>query len=112
MELHYYVYENCDVITRSTVLINKGKEKVNIKRLMSMQLDMFGMNYVMTTFNGSWANEMNRHDTKVAAGRFANYSYAGTSSNRANPFVMISREETTEDFGECIGCLLYTSRCV
>ena len=68
-----------------------------------MQLDMFGMNYVMTTFNGSWANEMNRHDTKVAAGRFANYSYAGTSSNRANPFVMISREETTEDFGECIG---------
>lgn len=31
MELHYYVYENCDVITRTTVLINKGKEKVNIK---------------------------------------------------------------------------------
>lgn len=109
MELHYYVYENCDVITRSTVLINKGKEKVNIKRLMSMQLDMFGMNYVMTTFNGSWANEMNRHDTKVAAGRFANYSYAGTSSNRANPFVMISREETTEDFGECIGTNLIYS---
>ena len=109
MELHYYVYENCDVITRTTVLINKGKEKVNIKRLMSMQLDMFGMNYVMTTFNGSWANEMNRHDTKVAAGRFTNYSYAGTSSNRANPFVMISREETTEDFGECIGTNLIYS---
>ena len=109
MELHYYVYENCDVITRSTVLINKGKEKINIKRLMSMQLDMFGMNYVMTTFNGSWANEMNRHDTKVAAGRFANYSYAGTSSNRANPFVMISKEETTEDFGECIGTNLIYS---
>ena len=29
-----------------------------------------------------------------------NSSYAGTSSNRANPFVMLSRPETTEDQGE------------
>lgn len=109
MELHYYVYEECDVITRSTLLRNNGNKSVNIKRLMSMQLDLFGMNYVMTTFNGSWANEMNRHETKIGAGRFANYSYAGTSSNRANPFVIISGEETTEGYGQCIGTNLIYS---
>lgn len=109
LELHYYVYEDCDVITRSAVIRNNGKNPVKVKRLMSMQLDLFGTNYVMTTFNGSWANEMNKHTTRVGAGRFTNYSYAGTSSNRANPFVMISREETTEDFGECIGTNLIYS---
>lgn len=32
-----------------------------------------------------------------------NAAYAGVSSNRANPFVMLSREHTTEDYGDCYG---------
>ena len=35
LELHYYIYEDCDVITRSAKLINDGENAVQIRRLMS-----------------------------------------------------------------------------
>ena len=39
LELHYYIYEDCDVITRSAKLINDGENAVQIRRLMSCQVD-------------------------------------------------------------------------
>ena len=103
LELHYYVYEDCDVITRSARLINESGEEIRLNRLMSMQLDLDTAGYVFTTFNGVWAREMDRNDTHVISGKHINASYTGTSSNRANPFVMLSRPETSEDAGECCG---------
>lgn len=46
---------------------------------------------------------MKRTDTPVLAGKHVNASYTGTSSSRANPFVMLARPETTEDAGDCYG---------
>ena len=103
LELHYSVFEDRDVIVRSSKFINTSKGAVKLTRLMSMQLDFATSGYVFTTFNGNWAREMYRHDTLVNAGKHVNSSYAGTSSNRANPFVMLSRPETTEDQGICYG---------
>ena len=40
LELHYYVYEDCDVITRSAKLINESGDVVKLNRLMSLQLDL------------------------------------------------------------------------
>ncbi|MDE6740434.1 MAG: alpha-galactosidase, partial [Lachnospiraceae bacterium] len=54
-------------------------------------------------FNGAWAREMKRTDTRLMSGRHVNASYTGTSSNRANPFVMLSKPETSEDLGDCYG---------
>ena len=70
---------------------------------MSLMLDMEGVGYKVTTFNGAWAREMNRHDTVVTAGKLVNSSYTGTSSSRANPFVMVTSSNTGEDFGDCYG---------
>ncbi len=103
LELHYYVYCDCDVITRSARLINKSGEPVVIRRLMSMQLDFDTPDYVFSTFNGAWAREMRRYDHPVSSGKHVNSSYTGTSSNRANPFVMLAKEQTTEDAGACYG---------
>ena len=109
LELHYYVFKEYDVISRSAKFINTSKESVQLKRLMSNQLDFEDCDYVLTTFNGSWAREMYRHDAMVNMGKTVNASYAGTSSNRANPFVMISRPETSEDYGICYGMNLIYS---
>lgn len=107
--MYYTVFENEDVITRRSVLVNSGDEPVDILRLMSLQLDFPDKGYVMTTFNGGWTNEMNRNDTKVVAGNLVNSSVTGTSSNRANPFIMLSKEGTDEDGGVCMGFnLLYS----
>ncbi len=59
MELHYTVYPACDVITRSAVLLNEG-DKVQVERLMSMQLDMPFGGAAVTSFHGAWGREMNR----------------------------------------------------
>ena len=109
LELHYYVYEYCDVITRSARLVNSSKETIQLKRLLSTQLDFGTADFIFTTFNGAWAREMRRVDTPVYAGRHVNSSYAGVSSNRANPFVMLSHAETTEDVGDCYACNLIYS---
>lgn len=103
LELFYYVYEKENVICRSSRLINNGDDSIEVKRLMSLMLDMDGEGYVMSTFNGAWAREMNRHDTVVTAGKLINSSYTGTSSSRANPFVMVMNRNTVEDCGECYG---------
>lgn len=109
LKLVYRVYEDCDVITRRAVLGNEGTETVELKRLMSTQLDFDTAEYVFTTFHGAWAREMNRTDTRVAAGKQVNASYAGVSSSRANPFVMLSKETTTEEAGDCYGIHLIYS---
>lgn len=103
LELHYYVYEDCDVITRSARLINESDEEIRLTRLMSLQLDLDTPGYVFTTFTGAWAREMKRTDTHVISGKHVNASYTGTSSNRANPFVMLSQRQTSEDNGDCYG---------
>ena len=103
LELHYYVYEDCDVITRSARLINESDEVIRLTRLMSLQLDLDTPDYIFTTFTGAWAREMKRTDTRVMSGKHVNASYTGTSSNRANPFVMLSKGDTSEDAGDCYG---------
>ena len=103
LELFYTVYEECDVITRSARLTNESKESIQIRRLMSMQLDFDTSDYIFTTFTGAWAREMKRNDLSMCAGKYVNASYTGTSSSRANPFVMLAKRGTTEDFGGCYG---------
>ena len=109
LELHYDVYAECDAIVRSAVLFNESGETVRLNRLMSTQIDFDPAEYVFTTFTGAWAREMHRSDTRMEAGKHVNASYTGTSSSRANPFVMIAKTDTTEDTGECYGCNLIYS---
>ncbi|MCR4672544.1 MAG: alpha-galactosidase [Lachnospiraceae bacterium] len=103
LELHYYTYDDCGTICRSSRLINRGSDNVRVLRLLSTQLDLPGNEYVFTSFHGGWAREMERHGTCVNCGKFSVSSAAGASSNRTNPFVMLSRPETTESSGDCWG---------
>ncbi|MCM1026770.1 MAG: alpha-galactosidase [Roseburia sp.] len=109
LELHYYVYPECDVICRNARLVNTGEEPIVLRRLMSLQLDFASDDLVLTTFTGEWAREMKRTDHRLRAGKQVNASYAGVSSSRANPFVMLSGEQTTEDAGDCYGLNLIYS---
>jgi len=76
---------------------------------MSTQLDFDTSDFVFSTFNGSWAREMRRVDSPVYSGKHVNSTYSGNSSARANPFIMLGHETTTEDMGACYGCNLIYS---
>ena len=103
LHLDYYVFENTDVITRTSRLENCGKVSVTINQIMSAQIDFHDSNYVMSTFNGAWAREMSRKDIPLRAGKHINSSYTGTSSSNANPFFMLSSPKTTENTGIVYG---------
>lgn len=101
--LNYYVYEDCDVITRNAVLANDSDETIQVDRLLSLQLDMLGTGYKVRNFTGAWAREMSKNDIVVTAGKLVNSSFTGTSSSRCNPFFIVSEEGADEDFGKCFG---------
>lgn len=109
LQLFYTVYEDCDVITRSACLLNRSDTFVTIERCMSAQLDLTEDYSEVTHFSGAWAREMHREQITLSSGKFVNSSYTGTSSNRANPFVILSPENTCETSGSCIGCNLIYS---
>ena len=98
--LNYVVYEKCDVITRNAVLHNDGEKKIVVNRLLSSQMDFDYSGYVVSSFHGAWAREMQKNQTLVRSGKFVVSSMTGTSSSRANPFFMIHKENTTQDVGE------------
>lgn len=109
LELCYYVFADKNVITRTSKVINQGETQIKLKRIMSTQLDFETDDYMLTTFNGAWAREMQKHDMKLTAGKHVNSSICGSSSSRANPFVMLWKNDATEDAGTCYGLNLVYS---
>ncbi|MFH2115115.1 MAG: alpha-galactosidase, partial [Spirochaetota bacterium] len=101
LALVYCAYGACDVVTRFAVLRNDGLEPVRIRRLMSAQLDLFGGDWRLLTFDGCWANERNYNERPVLPGVYVNDSKTGHSSARHNPFVMLARDGCDEETGEC-----------
>ena len=74
---------------------------------MSLQLDFSRADWNFTTFHGAWAREMIKHEMPVGMCKLVNETYCGCSSNRANPFVMLSKKDTSESRGACYGFNLY-----
>ena len=103
LELHYYVYPECDVITRYARLTNNGSGDIELLRLMSLQLDLYGAGFDVTTFRGAWTREMNKVTVPLPAGKLVNESRTGCSSNRANPFFMLHAHDATESWGDVYG---------
>ena len=103
LDLIYTVFENSDVISRRAVLVNEGEENLRIKRIMSLQLDIDDGEYKMTSFGGNWTREMEKHESILTHGVKVNHTTTGASSNRNNPFVMISDVSATETAGKVFG---------
>ena len=103
LELHYYIYPGCDVITRSSKLINRSDENIILKRLMSTQIDFPFCGSYVTSFHGAWAREMTKYTSSITVGKFVMESRCGISSNRTNPFFMVHSPQTDEHNGSCYG---------
>ncbi len=103
--LNYDVFAKEDAICRSVCVENPTDRPVRILRLLSMSFDFDrpARPMIFSTFQGAWAREMKKNDHKILPGKISVSSFTGTSSSRANPFVMISEEKTTEESGACYG---------
>ena len=103
LDLFYWVYEECNVITRSASLQNDGEATVTVRKLSSLLMDLEGDDYLVSCFHGAWAREMHQSRMALTGGKFVLSSATGTSSNRMNPFFMLEKEDTGEDHGDCLG---------
>ncbi len=103
LHLFYTVFSECNVITRSVRLYNKGDKPFKVKSLMSMQIDLDADDYTMLTFDGAWARERYKNEHKLTSGEFSVGSICGASSNRHNPFFALKKGECDEQKGECYG---------
>ena len=109
LTLYYAVFEDLDVITRSARLENREDKTVELKKALSVCLDMPDHNMDMITLCGRHAMERQVQRQKVEQGIYMIESRRGTSSHQYNPFLMLSRPDTTEVAGDCFGsCLVYS----
>ena len=98
--LYFSLFETA--LTRRTVLENTGGDNLCIHKLMSFSMDLPG-EFEMTTFNGGWAAEMNKHTVPVLGSRVVNESTTGASSNMHNPGFLLSEPDATENAGRVYG---------
>ncbi len=103
LELVYTAFEDCDCIVRSSRLINGGEKDIIVRRLMSLQLDVEWERAKVTSFHGDWAREMRAEELCLAGGKYVIESGTGFSSNRQNPFFMVSEPLAGEYHGGCYG---------
>lgn len=93
LTISYSVYRDSDVVTVRSSLKNLGEKPVSIRKFASFQLDFAGGNFTASTFDGCWAGERYRHDTKLCSGEFINQSLAGASSAQHNPFSLVKNAD-------------------
>ncbi|MDU4890318.1 MAG: alpha-galactosidase [Clostridium sp.] len=109
LTLIYSIYEEYDVVIRSSRITNKGKSKLNIQRFMSTCIDFQEGEFEMLQFSGAWARERQLKCRKIEQGIQAISSTRGSSSATHNPFMVLKRKDTTEHSGETYGFSLVYS---
>lgn len=103
MILTYSLFENSEMIIRTTKLINNTEEDINIERMMSLTLDIPDHDYDMIHFHGDWALERSIERTPLPHGTTKISSDYGKSSHVQNPFCIIAKHDCNDEYGTCFG---------
>lgn len=109
LHLIYTFFSKKDVITRRVKIENNRKSELVLSKIMSMMIDLPNKDYHLHTFDGLWTRERHENKKKLVSGLYVNDSTTGSSSNRHNPLILLSKENCTEDTGECFGVNLIYS---
>ena len=109
LSLIYTSFDECDCITRRTVIKNNGEKPVTLEKIMSLQLDLPEKDYFLDTFDGMWTRERHKNTKELISGVYVNESTTGSSSNRHNPFIMLHKPGCDDNQGDCIGINLIYS---
>lgn len=108
--LSYTVFDEYDVILRSTKLINKSSGYMAVKSAYSANLDLPKGRYDLIHFSGAWAREREYFRNEIIQGTKNDISNArGGSGHVMNPFVMVCDHDANEKTGDVFGFSLVYS---
>ena len=109
VQLFYTIFADWPVITRSSKVINQGREACYLESLASLSLDLPDADYDWLQLSGAWARERHIKERPLQQGIQSIESTRGISSPHHNPFVALKRPETTEFSGPVLGAALVYS---
>jgi alpha-galactosidase len=96
----FHVFADCDVVSRSVGVENRGTQVLTLERVLSAALPLPPADYDAWTLHGQWGREFALHSRPLAAGKFVLESRRGLSSHEAHPwFAVRPRGEQAEDAG-------------
>ncbi|ULT57527.1 alpha-galactosidase [Neobacillus drentensis] len=109
LNLHYTIYRDFEVITRSVSFENLGSREVKIEKCMSMSVDFHDSNWDWLHLQGTWARERQIERRPMTHGVQSISSTRGASSHQQNPFLALLSKDATEDHGKVYGMSLVYS---
>jgi len=109
IDLNYTIFENSDLILRSTTFKNSGTSVLSLEAATSAQLDLSSDKYKVLTLNGTHAHEANPSLEPLNSGIQMFHTFRGTSGPQQQPFAALVNPNTTEFSGEAIGLALVWS---
>lgn len=105
----YSVYSGFDAITRSVSAINEGGDDINIKSIMSMNIDFYSADYDFIHLSGTWARERFVKREAIGQSRIQVESRRGSSSHHHSPFIALAAKNADEKMGDVYGFSLVYS---
>ncbi|HBP97574.1 alpha-galactosidase [Leuconostoc lactis] len=107
--LSYTIFADRPVIARSAKLVNRGTQKLQVEKLVSVQLDVIENQLEVISLHGAHLNERQMERKSLPHGITSFASHRGGSSHHMNPFIALVAPDTTEDSGTAIGVQLVYS---
>lgn len=109
MTLYYTIFEDHDVIVRSVKYHNKGQEKIDLTRALSMSIDFLDDKFDLVYLAGKWTRECHVQRRPIGMGLQGVSSSRGASSSIQNPFMALARKNADEHMGDVYGFSLVYS---
>lgn len=110
VELAYTVFDEYDVILRSSRITNYSQKPITLESAYSMNLDLPKNDYDVIYFSGDWCRERDLLRLPMEQGSKLDLSNArGGSGPDINPFVIVAEKNTTETTGNAYGFTLIYS---
>ena len=106
VSLFYAVFYDYDVITRWVKITNNGENAITLLKALSGNIAFDNHNYDVISNFGTWAQERQIERAPLLHTGAVLESNCGSSSNYANPFMIMAEHNTSEDNGEAIGIAL------
>ena len=103
MVLSYTIFKGDGVLARSVQYINQGTEPVILNRALSACVDFPDSDFDLIQLSGAWAREKQIEKNPLIRGIHVIDSKRGASSVHHQPFVALTRKNTTETTGEVFG---------
>lgn len=102
--LCYSVFENEDIIVKSTIITNHSDTEIRIDAALSACLDLYQpAEYDFISFYGRHAGERNFQRERLTHGKKKIESARGASSLQYNPSGIICETDANEVYGRCYG---------